>query len=220
MKQKNYAEVLIDGRIYTLGGSEEEMYLQKVAAYLNEKIGRIRRQDGFSRLNSDYQSVLIQLNVADDYFKEQERADLLAEQKAALEKDTYSLKHELITTQMRLERMEKDMELEHQKLADARKHLEDGQKQLEESIQKLEDSKAKLEAEKLTLEEERQKQNEAVKELQDHLLFERKSREKEKAEYEQKLAGQQKQMNQMKTELQTLRALQAAAEAAAGRTQK
>ena len=33
METKNYAEVLIDGRIYTLGGAEEQEYLQKVAAY-------------------------------------------------------------------------------------------------------------------------------------------------------------------------------------------
>ena len=45
MEQKNYTEVLIDGTIYTLGGAEEEFYLRKVAAYLNEKIGKIRKQD-------------------------------------------------------------------------------------------------------------------------------------------------------------------------------
>lgn len=110
MEQKNYTEVLIDGRIYTLGGTEEEMYLQKVAAYINEKTGKIRRQEGFSRLSADYQAVMIELNIADDYFKEQERADRLAEQKAALEKEAYSLKHELITTQMKLENLKKELE--------------------------------------------------------------------------------------------------------------
>ena len=39
MERKNYTEVLINGNIYTLGGSEEQEYLQKVAAYINEKIG-------------------------------------------------------------------------------------------------------------------------------------------------------------------------------------
>ena len=38
MESKNYAEVLIDGEIYTLEGQEEEAYLQKVASYINEKI--------------------------------------------------------------------------------------------------------------------------------------------------------------------------------------
>lgn len=115
MDRKNYTEVLIDGRIYTLGGAEEEMYLQKVAAYINEKTGRIKKQDGFSRLSADFQAVMIELNIADDYFKEQERADRLAEQKAALEKEAYSLKHELITTQMKLENLEKEFEAEQRK---------------------------------------------------------------------------------------------------------
>lgn len=109
MEQKNYAEVLIDGRIYTLGGVEEEMYLQKVAAYINEKTGKVKKLEGFSRLSADFQAVMIELNIADDYFKEQERADRLAEQKAALEKEAYSLKHELITTQMKLESAQKEL---------------------------------------------------------------------------------------------------------------
>lgn len=115
MDHKNYTEVLIDGRIYTLGGAEEEMYLQKVAAYINEKTGKIKKQEGFSRLSADFQAVMVALNIADDYFKEQERADRLAEQKAALEKEAYSLKHELITTQMKLEKLEKEFDLEQKK---------------------------------------------------------------------------------------------------------
>lgn len=108
MDQKNYTEVLIDGKIYTLGGLEDESYIRKVANYLNEKIGTIRKLDGFSRQHADYQNLMFQLNIADDYFKEQERADLLAEQKAALEKEAYSLKHELITTKMELEQLQRE----------------------------------------------------------------------------------------------------------------
>ena len=53
--EKNYTEVLIDGNIYTLGGSEEAEYLQKVAAYINQKIGILKAQPGFTRQNKDYQ---------------------------------------------------------------------------------------------------------------------------------------------------------------------
>lgn len=105
MNQKNQMEVLIDGKIYKLSGAEEEMYLQKVAAYLNGKIGKLREEEGFSRLSSDYQAVLLQLNIADDYFKEQERANRLDNEKSELEKEIYSLKHQLITTQMKMEKL-------------------------------------------------------------------------------------------------------------------
>lgn len=105
MSQKNQMEVLIDGRIYKLSGAEEEMYLQKVAAYLNGKIGKLREEEGFSRLSADYQAVLLQLNIADDYFKEEERANRLENEKSDLEKEIYSLKHELITLQMKMEKL-------------------------------------------------------------------------------------------------------------------
>ena len=103
MNQKNQMEVLIDGKVYKLSGAEEEMYLQRVAAYLNGKIANLREEDGFSRLSADYQAVLLQLNIADDYFKEEERAKRLEEENSGLEKQIYSLKHELIRTQMELD---------------------------------------------------------------------------------------------------------------------
>ena len=48
MNSKHYTDVLIGGKIYTLGGSEEESYLQQVASYLNEKYSLLRREEGFS----------------------------------------------------------------------------------------------------------------------------------------------------------------------------
>ena len=74
-----------------------------MASYLNEKYSILRRQEGFSRQPEDYQNVMICLNLADDYFKEKERAALLEAQKEELEKETYRLKHELVSTQMKLE---------------------------------------------------------------------------------------------------------------------
>lgn len=126
---KNYTEVLIDGTIYTLGGAEEETYLQRVAVYLNDKIGKIRQQPGFSKQSTEYQSLMIELNIADDYFKEQERADFLAEQKAALEKDAYSLKHELITTQMKMEHEQQELDALREAQKDAKGGLNEEAKQ-------------------------------------------------------------------------------------------
>ena len=96
MERKNYTEVLINGNIYTLGGSEEQEYLQKVAAYINEKIGILKAQPGFTRQNKDYQEVMIYLNLA-------EEAKMLKAQRDDLEREIYSLKHELISVQMKLD---------------------------------------------------------------------------------------------------------------------
>lgn len=103
MERKNYTQVLIDGNVYTLGGAEEQEYLRKVAAYINEKIGILKAQPGFTRQNKDYQQVMIYLNLADDYFKTLQEAKMLRAQKEDLEREIYSLKHELIGVQMKLD---------------------------------------------------------------------------------------------------------------------
>ena len=90
MDSKNYTEVLIDGRIYTLGGAEDESYLQRVASYINEKHSQLKKRDGFLKQSGDYQSVMVELNIADDYFKAKEEVDKLKEQKNELEKEAYS----------------------------------------------------------------------------------------------------------------------------------
>ena len=40
---KNFTEVLIGGKVFTLSGFESEDYLQKVSTYLNHKIEEIGR---------------------------------------------------------------------------------------------------------------------------------------------------------------------------------
>ena len=91
MDTKNYTQVLIDGKIYTLGGSEDEAYLQKAASYVNEKITTMHALPGFSKQSADYQQLMLLLNIADDYFKTKETADQMEEQRDRMEKETYSL---------------------------------------------------------------------------------------------------------------------------------
>lgn len=133
MSAKNYAEVLIDGKIYTLGGSEEEQYLQKVASYINEKTSQLRKQEGFSKQSQDYQSVMIELNIADDYFKAREEAARARRQSDDMEKETYSLKHELVTIQMKLDTVLREAEEERKKM----RRMEEDLKTLKEENQKL-----------------------------------------------------------------------------------
>ena len=110
METKNYTQVLIDGKIYTLGGSEDEAYLQRTASYVNEKNMQLRGIPGFSKQSADYQQVMIQLNIADDYFKALDHSEQMEEERNRMEKESYSLKHELVSTQMKLEAVLKDLE--------------------------------------------------------------------------------------------------------------
>ena len=110
MSTKTDTEVIINGKVFTLSGYESEEYLQKVASYINNKIAEYNKDDGFKRQSSDTQNVLMQLNIADDYFKAKKQIDLLEEEIQNREKDMYDLKHELIAAQIKLENTEKNLQ--------------------------------------------------------------------------------------------------------------
>ena len=130
MDTKNYAEVLIDGKIYTLGGTEDEHYLQRVASYINEKTAQLKRQEGFTRQSQEYQAVMISINIADDYFKATNRAAVSERQRDEMERESYGLKHELVTTQMRLENTEKELEENKKELTILKKDMENAREEL------------------------------------------------------------------------------------------
>ena len=128
---KNYAEVLIDGKIYTMGGTEDEHYFQRVASYINEKTAQLKRQEGFSKQSQEYQAVMISLNIADDYFKATNRAAVSERQRDEMERESYGLKHELVTTQLRLENVSRDLEEKKEELDRIKKELEKAQEELQ-----------------------------------------------------------------------------------------
>lgn len=103
MTGKNEIEVIIGGKVYYISGYESEEYLQKVASYINSKIGDFEGEDAYKRLNSQYQNLLLLLNMADDYFKAKARIDLLEEELASKDNDLCNIKHELISTQIKLD---------------------------------------------------------------------------------------------------------------------
>jgi len=107
MSSKTDTEVIIGGKVFTLSGYESEEYLQKVASYINNKMNEYSKVDSFRRQPLDTQSVLLQLNIADDYFKAKKQISVLEEELQAKEKELYDLKHELISAQIKLENSEK-----------------------------------------------------------------------------------------------------------------
>ena len=53
------------------------------------------------------QNVLLQLNIADDYFKAKKQIEALEAEVEAKDKELYDIKHELIATQIKLESKDK-----------------------------------------------------------------------------------------------------------------
>lgn len=117
---KNFTEVLIGGKVFTLSGYESENYLQKVSTYLNHKIEECANSGDYRRQSSDTRSILLALNIADDYFKAKKQGDTLETSIEEKDKEMYDLKHELISVQMKLENAEKEVD----KLKDENKDLQ------------------------------------------------------------------------------------------------
>lgn len=107
MGSTNDCEVVIGGKVITLSGAESEEYLQKVAGYLNGKIQEVNASDSFRRQPLELQNIYIQLNIADDYFKALDRVKALEEELDLKDRELYDLKHELITSQIKLESKDK-----------------------------------------------------------------------------------------------------------------
>ena len=115
MISKNIAEVLIGGKIVKLSGYESAEYLQKIASYINGKINEFNELDGFKRQSLDYRNLLIELNIADDYFKAKALVEKLEGDIENKDKEIYDLKHDLISNQVKTENAEASMkELEAQ----------------------------------------------------------------------------------------------------------
>ena len=107
MAEKTDAQVNIGGKTYTLSGYESKEYLHKVADYLNARIDELRNDREFNKLPMDMRQVLLNLNIADDYFKALARIEELEAVIDKKENDLYDIKHDLVAAQMKLESADK-----------------------------------------------------------------------------------------------------------------
>lgn len=107
MAVKNTAQVIIGGKIITLGGYESEEYFQKVASYINNKIAELSGMPGYSRQPMESKHTLLSLNIADDYFKAKKQAEVFELDLQQKDQEMYDLKHELISLRMQIEESQK-----------------------------------------------------------------------------------------------------------------
>ncbi len=107
---KTYTEVLIGGKVFKLSGFESEEYLQKVSTYLNHKLVECENMEGYNRQTAESRSMLLALNIADDYFRAQRQGNALETDVEAKDQEMYALKHELISTQIKASNLEKELQ--------------------------------------------------------------------------------------------------------------
>lgn len=103
MKELNDVEVIINNKRYTLCGYESDAYLQMVASYINDKYELFKEQESYARLDLDIKNTLMQINIADDYFKEKEKLRNLEGELEAKSTEIFDMKHEIISLQTKLD---------------------------------------------------------------------------------------------------------------------
>ena len=131
MSSKNYVDVIIDGKIYNIGGFESEAYLQKVATYINNMIQEFKQNESYRMQNMDMQRILLEINIANDYFKAKKQADMLEGDLELKEKEVYDLKHELIVSDSKAETATKELDEALEKIKNLEKEIVKLQTELE-----------------------------------------------------------------------------------------
>ena len=119
MSAKTSTEVVIDGKVYTLSGYEGTEYLQKIAAYINQKIAEYDAIEEFRHFPLNMKGTLIEINIADDLFKAKAQIEKLEHDIEMKDKEIYDLKHDLIAEQIKLESVEentKELEAQNKEL--------------------------------------------------------------------------------------------------------
>ena len=81
-----------------------------MSTYLNHKIEECSNSDGYRKQSADTRSILLALNIADDYFKAKKQGGTLESDIEAKDKEMYDLKHELISVQIKLENADKALD--------------------------------------------------------------------------------------------------------------
>ena len=135
MAAKNTAQVIIGGKIITLGGYESEEYFQKIASYMNGKIAELSEVPGYSRQPMETKHTLLSLNITDDYFKAKRQAEIYEQDLQQKDQEMYDLKHELISLQVQIEASQKQLNQEEEEKNSLRARISELEKELDEMLQ-------------------------------------------------------------------------------------
>ncbi len=106
MNPKNEVQVVIDGKVLTMTGTEDEMQIQRVASCVNRMIKKLEGTEMYHDLPTDLKPLLIELNIAEELIRTQERVDELEEDLQFKENEIAGLKQSLAETELMLERLE------------------------------------------------------------------------------------------------------------------
>lgn len=102
MEEKDKVSVVIDGKVYTLSGGSD-IYLQKIASYVDGKIRELKQQPGYNKLSTEYRDILLALNITEEVFKLRDEIEVFNQDGRDREQELYQLKQEIVDKEMRID---------------------------------------------------------------------------------------------------------------------
>ncbi|MDO4556160.1 MAG: cell division protein ZapA [Lachnospiraceae bacterium] len=122
-EQKRRMEVIIDGKVYTLAGDESEEYMQRIASYVNNKIQELKEVPSYKKLNKEFQSILLALNISDDLYKTKEILKACQEEFDKKDREIYEKNQEILTDKMQMETSDKLVDEYRNKINELQKRI-------------------------------------------------------------------------------------------------
>ena len=192
MATKNTVEVVIAGKVFRISGYETPEYLHQVSVYINEKLAQFQQLDGYRKQNTDQKQMMLNMNLADDFFKAKRQADKLSAELEKKDREMYGIRHDLIEAQMANEKLETEKKEWKAKLTAEKKELEI---RLNAEKRELEEA---LEAQKKELEARKQENTE-------RLELKKQAADRERQELKRTIEAQERNLENQKKAMEAQR---------------
>lgn len=141
MAEKNHVQVMIEGKLMTLVGTESPEIYEKRSRVHRRKNKEIRSGENGRKMNVAMASILTSINVADDYFKEKSKRENIQTEFEILKEKLSETESELEEARKEIEQLNRDIYIlkdDMNMLAEEKAQVED---QLDEYFVALDASK-------------------------------------------------------------------------------
>jgi cell division protein ZapA len=103
MAEAEGSRIVIGGKTLLVDGGDSPEHLQKVADYVNRKLEESKNSPGYARMSVDTKTMLLELNIGDDYVTAKDGLDNALIELAEKNKEIYELKKELSSVKSKYE---------------------------------------------------------------------------------------------------------------------
>lgn len=132
MKKKADVSVIINNKEYIICGYESAEYIEKIASYINKKQHALKCEEGYNTLERDLKSVLLDINIADDYFKAKSQIAELEAERSKTREELFEVKHEAVIKTTKLKQLQESKEALEQELQEAKRTIVELKARLEQ----------------------------------------------------------------------------------------